>query len=171
MFQQRVAIRMNFLNHVNIMEHAFWFPVSKPGLENWISEKTGIQTHICLSPKPGLYTCSIPAFPGKELAGTGQGWAPGNWVHGQRQHGKKMSGKWGCSEPDLAQESIWRVQQGWKEALATAAGWQGVEGVVQGREALKAGSGNVCTETQHIPPNQICTQDTESLAAHLIFFF
>ena len=131
MFQQRVAIRMNFLNHVNIMEHAFWFPVSKPGLENWISEKTGIQTHICLSPKPGLYTCSIPAFPGKELAGTGQGWAPGNWVHGQRQHGKKMSGKWGCSEPDLVQESIWRVQQGWKEALETAAGWPGVEGVVQ----------------------------------------
>ena len=171
MFQQRVAIRMNFLNHVNIMEQAFWFLVSKPGLENWISEKTGIQTQICLSPKPGLYTCCIPAFPGKELAGTGQGWAPGNWVHGQREHGKKCPGNGAVLSQILLRNQSEGSRQGWKEALATAAGWQGVEGVVQGREALKAGSGTVCTETQHIPPNQICTQDTESLAAHLIFFF
>lgn len=129
----------------------------KPGSENWTSEGTGIQTQICVTPKPGLYTTCF-VLQGQELAGTGQDWPSGNGAHDQRKHGEKMSRKWGCIEPDPAQESIWRVQAGVKRGPGNSMGAEG---------ALRTGSGAICPETQSTSPTQICTQDRESLRALL----
>lgn len=135
MFQQQVAVRMNFLNPVNIMEQAFWFLSYRSVGQAWRIEsarKLGFKPRsVCLQ---SLGSTPALSQPSRARSWQGQGRAELQAIESTARGitEKKYPGEWGCSEPDLAQESIWRVQAGVKRgpgnSSRVAGGWWGGAG-------------------------------------------